>query len=76
MTGYKSKRAAAQDKLNDDDDTQVYQQEQPAQEPPKYSFKAYLTDDNRIGVVACVVRPDGGVHLLEEIIDMPQEKNT
>jgi len=25
MTGYKSKRAAAQDKLNDDDDTQVYQ---------------------------------------------------
>lgn len=24
MTGYKSKRAAAQDKLNDDDDTQVY----------------------------------------------------
>jgi hypothetical protein len=25
MTGYQSKRAAAQDKLNDDDDTQVYQ---------------------------------------------------
>ena len=48
---------------------------QGAQEPPKYSFKAYLTKDNRIGVVACVVRPDGGVHLLEEIIDMPQEKN-
>ena len=24
MTGYKSKRAAAQDKLNEDDDTQVY----------------------------------------------------
>ena len=24
MTGYESKRAAAQDKLNDDDDTQVY----------------------------------------------------
>jgi hypothetical protein len=24
MTGYQSKRAAAQDKLNDDDDTQVY----------------------------------------------------
>ena len=24
MTGYKSKRAAAQDKLNDEDDTQVY----------------------------------------------------
>ena len=24
MTGYQSKRAAARDKLNDDDDTQVY----------------------------------------------------
>jgi hypothetical protein len=24
MTGYKSKKAAARDKLNDDDDTQVY----------------------------------------------------
>jgi hypothetical protein len=24
MTGYQSKKAAAQDKLNDDDDTQVY----------------------------------------------------
>ena len=24
MTGYESKRAAARDKLNDDDDTQVY----------------------------------------------------
>lgn len=24
MTGYKSKKATAQDKLNDDDDTQVY----------------------------------------------------
>jgi len=24
MTGYKSKRAVARDKLNDDDDTQVY----------------------------------------------------
>jgi hypothetical protein len=61
MTGYESKRAAARDKLA-----------QPAQEPPKYSFKAYLTKDNRIGVVACVVRPDGGVHILEEIIDLPQ----
>jgi hypothetical protein len=27
MTGYQSKRAAAQDKLNDDDDIQVYQRE-------------------------------------------------
>jgi hypothetical protein len=27
MTGYKSKQKAAQDKLNDDDDIQVYQRE-------------------------------------------------
>lgn len=27
MTGYKSKSAAAQDKLNDDDDIQVYKRE-------------------------------------------------
>jgi hypothetical protein len=32
MTGYESKRAAARDKLLDDDDTQVYQ-DHPAQEP-------------------------------------------
>ena len=31
MTGYQSKKAAARDKLNDDDDTQVYQQAQLAQ---------------------------------------------
>jgi hypothetical protein len=48
---------------------------QPAQEPPKYSFKAYWTEDGRIGVVACIERPDGGVHLMEAIIDPPQEKN-
>ena len=97
MTGYESKKAMAQDKLDDDDDTQVYKDHgdaltiayqsgyydgkkaaQPAQEPPKYSFKAYLTEDNRIGVVACVVRPNGGAHILEEIIDAPkpaQESN-
>jgi hypothetical protein len=32
MTGYESKKAAARDKLLDDDDTQVYQ-DHPAQEP-------------------------------------------
>ena len=36
MTGYESKRAMARDKLLDDDDTQVYQQAQPAQEPVAY----------------------------------------
>jgi hypothetical protein len=46
---------------------------QPAQEPPKYSFKAYWTEDKRIGVVACIERPDGGVHLMEAIIDPPKE---
>jgi len=43
-----------------------------AQEPPKYSFKAHWEKDGRIGVVGAVVRPDGGVHLLQDIIDPPQ----
>ena len=46
----------------------------PVQEPPQYSFKAHWTDDKRIGVVACVTRPDGGVHLLQTIIDPPSEQ--
>jgi hypothetical protein len=41
-------------------------------EPPKYSFKAHWEKDGRIGVVAAVVRPDGGMHLLQNIIDPPQ----
>jgi hypothetical protein len=44
---------------------------QSEQEPPKYSFKAYWETDGRIGVVACVDRPDGGVHLMSEILDLP-----
>lgn len=44
---------------------------QPEQEPPKYSFKAYWEIDGRIGVVACIERPDGGVHLMSEILDLP-----
>lgn len=40
--------------------------------PPKYSFKAHWEKDGRIGVVAAIVRSDGGVHILEDIIDMPQ----
>jgi hypothetical protein len=43
-----------------------------AQEPPKYAISAYWEEDGRIGVVATVVRPDGGVHLLNAIIDPPQ----
>jgi hypothetical protein len=45
------------------------------QEPPKYSFKAHWEKDGRIGVVAVVERPDGGFHVLEDIIDAPKEKN-
>ena len=45
---------------------------QPQQEPPKYSFKAHWEKDGRIGVVGAVVRPDGGVHLLQDFIDPPQ----
>jgi hypothetical protein len=44
------------------------------QEPTKYSFKAHWEKDGRIGVVGAVVRPDGGVHLLQDIIDPPQRK--
>ena len=46
------------------------------QEPPKYSFKAHWEKDGRIGVVAVVERPDGGFHVLQDIIDAPKEKNT
>jgi len=89
MTGYESKRAAARDKL-EDDDTQVYQdhddaltiayqsgfydgKKAAAQEPTKYSFKAHWEEDGCIGVVAAIERLDGGVHLLKDIIDAPQE---
>ena len=43
-------------------------------EPPKYSFKVHWEKDRRIGVVAAVVRPDGGIHLLQETIDPPQRE--
>jgi hypothetical protein len=81
MTGYASKRSAARDKLLDDDDTLTIayatgyydgkKATQPAQEPPQYSFKAYWAEDGRIGVVACIIRPDGGPHIMEEFIDPP-----
>jgi hypothetical protein len=89
MTGYESKRAAARDKL-EDDDTQVYQdhddaltiayqrgyydgKKAAAQEPTKYSFRAHWEEDGCIGVVAAIERLDGGVHLLKDIIDAPQQ---
>jgi len=79
MTGYKSKRAAAQAKLDDDDTlTIAYQsgfydgKKAAAQEPTKYSFRAQWEEDGCIGVVAAIERLDGGVHLLKDIIDAPQ----
>jgi hypothetical protein len=86
MTGYESKRAAAQAKL-EDDDTQVCQDDTltiayqsgyydgkkaAAQEPTKYSFRAHWEADGCIGVVVAIERLDGGVHLLKDIIDAPQ----
>jgi len=79
MTGYKSKRAAAQAKLDDDDTlTIAYQsgfydgKKAAAQEPTKYSFRANWEADGCIGVVAAIERLDGGVHLLKDTIDAPQ----
>ena len=79
MTGYKSKRAAARDKLEDDDTlTIAYQsgyydgKKAAAQEPTKYSFRAHWEEDGCIGVVAAIERLDGGVHLLKDTIDPPQ----
>jgi len=79
MTGYESKRAAARDKLDDDDTlTIAYQsgfydgKKAAAQEPTKYSFRAQWEEDGCIGVVAAIERLDGGVHLLKDTIDAPQ----
>ena len=49
----------------------LYKEAYAEKEPPKYSFKAYWETDGRIGVVACIERPDGGVHLMSEILDLP-----
>ena len=77
MTGYQSKKKAASAKTIDEVNWLDHEPDgrRAEQEPPKYSFKAYWTEDGRIGVVACIERPDGGVHLMEAIIDPPQEKN-
>jgi hypothetical protein len=58
------------DRLAKFDKEKLGQDVQP--EPPKYSFKAHWEKDGRIGVVVAVVRPDGGIHLLQNIIDPPQ----
>ena len=87
MTGYESKRAAARDKLLDDDDTQVYQA-QPAQEPvahceagPEYCVQCKLED--RSIVLAAAVRyvKNNTPQLVSDEICMalatpPQDKNT
>jgi len=41
--------------------------------PPKYAIKTHWEKDGRIGVVVAIVRPDGGVHVLQDFIDLPQE---
>jgi hypothetical protein len=41
--------------------------------PPKYAIKTHWEKDGRIGVVVAIVRPDGGVHLLQDFVDPPQE---
>jgi hypothetical protein len=46
----------------------------PPFEFPKHSFRAFWTDDGRIGVVAVVYRQDGGVHLMQDTIDPPKDK--
>ena len=48
MTGYESKKAAARDRMIDDDDTQVYQQAQPAQEPIGYAVPTFDFDNSVI----------------------------
>ena len=42
---------------------------------PKYAIKTHWESDGRIGVVVAIVRPDGGVHLLQDFIDPPQGPN-
>lgn len=45
---------------------------------PKHSFKAFWTDDGRIGVVAVVERTDGGYHIIQDTINPPltdEERN-
>jgi hypothetical protein len=46
----------------------------PPFEFPKHSFKAFWTEDGRIGVIAIVQRTDGGIHMMQDIIDVPPKE--
>jgi hypothetical protein len=48
----------------------------PPFEFPKHAFKSFWTEDGRIGVVATVLRADGGIHVMQDIIDPPTKENT
>lgn len=39
---------------------------------PEYAARAFWEKDGRIGVAVTIVRPDGGVHVLQKTIDPPQ----
>jgi hypothetical protein len=44
-------------------------------ETPKYAIKTHWESDGRIGVVVAIVRPDGGIHLLQDFLDPLQRIN-
>jgi hypothetical protein len=46
----------------------------PPFEFPKHLFKAYWTEDGRIGVVAVVERTDGGFHIMQDTIIVPPKE--
>ena len=48
---------------------------EPSLDFPKHSIKAFWMDDGCIGVVAAVQREDGGFHLMQDILDLPKDKN-
>ena len=54
----------------------VHKLMQEGQEPgsPKYSFKAHWEKGGVIGVVGTIVRPDGGIYVLQEFIDSPKRE--
>ena len=46
----------------------------PPLEFPMHSISTFWTDDRRIGVVVGVRRADGGIHLIQDIIDPPTKE--
>ena len=46
----------------------------PPFEFPSHSFRAYWADGGLIGVVAIVKRQDGGFHIMQDIIALPQKE--